>query len=484
MRVIRPALLSLLPLTGLFAATATASMASAEDFAPCADSAEHALLAGSRCAHFEVPLYHDQAASDRTLTLFVRRYDAEGEARGQIWFLAGGPGEAGASYYPAIDFFRSEFSEYDLIIPDHRGTGYSAKLCEPEETAESEGGLALAGAEWGSCFGQLYGDLERAHAFNSFQAAHDLDALRAANRGNGEQFIYAVSYGTGLALQHAAITHQPLDGIILDSLVAHAGHADADLSRRSAITDRIGTVLIERCAAAAACPLGEDALAQYQSVLSRIDAGEDLPGMEQVPGGNLRQLLGLMLDIPAARARIPAIIHALSEESDTAGPLITEAIAETESLFAPFSELPQGTASIPLVAMMAGSESNGRPGLTADTVAAEQLSYRFTSPLAGFLADTQFPLYERPPLAVADTLPPVLVLQGTLDPKTPYEAALEHVQTWQTQNPVAILTLNDAPHAAYLTAQDCLAGPLSRFVSAPEEVQNETCGPSASALPF
>jgi len=47
-----------------------------------------------------------------------------------------------------------------------------------------------------------------------------------------------------------------------------------------------------------------------------------------------------------------------------------------------------------------------------------------------------------------------------------------------------MLSLTDAPHAAYITSQDCLAKPLALFAANPEAVASETCAPAATALTF
>ncbi|MBR9826863.1 MAG: alpha/beta fold hydrolase [Alphaproteobacteria bacterium] len=478
------AAICLAPIIGLMSTSIAHSEEGGASFAPCDDRGLAPVLATSECARISAPLYHDRAGEDRTLELFVRRFPASGASQGEVWFIAGGPGESGASYYPAVDFFREVFPNYDLIMPDHRGTGYSAKLCEPEETPDSDEGLVLAGSEWGSCFGQLYGDMERTHAFNSRQAALDLDLLTREIGGGGERFFYGVSYGTGLVLQYAALTETPPNGLILDSLVAHPDHRSADLSYRSEITHQVGTDVLMACSEASTCPLGNDAVARYGALLARIDAGESLSGLEAVPGGDLRQLLGTFLDIPAARNRIPTIIAALEANAPEAAAEIQAAITDTQAFLAPLAVTPQATSSIPLVALMAGSEFNGRRELTAQTVAQERADYLFTSPLASLLADTQFPLYERPQTAESAGLPPVLLIQGTLDPKTPYDAALARAQSWRESGAVSVLSLSNTPHAAYLTSQSCLAAPLRAFTDNPVREANSSCAPQAVELRF
>ncbi|AMO71335.1 alpha/beta fold hydrolase [Sphingorhabdus sp. M41] len=448
----------------------------------CDDRNVHANLSDSLC--IETTIDHSDS-QDEPVQLFVRKFPARGEHQGEIWLIAGGPGESGASFYADIDFFRQTFADYDVMVPDHRGTGYSSKLCMPEETPDSADGLALAGAEWGTCFGQLYADPKRANSFSQRNAARDLDTLVSTLGSNGKTLVYGVSYGTSLVLEYARLATTDIDGIILDSLTpAPSDHLNG-LSYRSQTTDRVGMALLDRCAADSNCSLGKDAVDTYRALLKDIDAGADMPGLDSIPNGDIRQLLGLLLDVPSARNRIPDIIAALSNRDAAAGALIQNIIQSAEAYWSNITRFQQATSSIPLSAIITGSESNSRPELTAEQLAAEKAALGFTSPLPGLLVSNQFPLYEAPPaLAMPVAMPPMLILQGTLDPKTPYDSAAKHAASLRASASVTMLTLTDAPHAAYITSQDCLTEPLARFAKNPKAVRSQTCAPADVAIKF
>ena len=371
------------------------------------------------------------------------------------------------------------------MVPDHRGTGYSSKLCTPEETLDSPDGLTLAGAEWGTCFEQLYAVPGRANSFSQRNAARDLNTLVSALGSNDKTLIYGVSYGTSLVLEYAKLATTNIDGIILDSLTpAQSDHLNG-LSYRSQTTDRVGTALLDRCAADSRCSLGSDAAGTYRVLLKDLDAGSDIPGVDRVPNGDLRQFLGLLLDVPSARNRIPDIISALSKRDPAARSLIQNAIADVEAHWGEIIQFQQGTSSIPLSAIISGSEFNSRPDLTVEMLASEKAALGFTSPLPGLLVNNQFPLYETPPaLPLPASMPSMLVVQGTLDSKTPYDSAVERIASLRANGSVAMLTLTDAPHAAYITSQDCLADPLSLFAKNPKAVASQTCAPAKVAIGF
>ncbi|MEL6361314.1 MAG: alpha/beta fold hydrolase [Pseudomonadota bacterium] len=469
---------------GLFCAACVQTQipTNAPDERHCEDAADAAVLADSHCHAVTVPLSYDERDGEQ-ISLFVRTFPALKERRGAVLLLAGGPGESGASFYADIAFFRDVFEHYELIIPDHRGTGYSSKLCEPEETPASEGGLNLVGEEWGTCFGQLYAAIDRTHAFNLENAAQDIATIIESLKLGDETYVYGVSYGTSLALAVAERTQANLTGIILDSLTPLPSDDQESLGYRSQITDQIGQQVLERCAAEPSCPLGSDAVQVYTNLLKRIDAGETIAGLDAVPNRDLRQLLGQLLDVPSARGQIPSIIAAMVAGDDTAEARIGLAIETFETFLAPIVAFNQATASIPLTSLMSGSEFNTRKNLTSEQVAAEKTDLLFTSPLPNYLAIGQFPLYEPSILESPRTdLPPLLVLHGTLDPKTTYEGALRRVEVLRGLTDVHVVTLVDAPHAAYLTSQDCLRTPLRAFIADDEVLQTTDCQSESVSL--
>ena len=83
------------------------------------------------CTTFDVPIDWDEPTGG-TLPFFVRRIPSPTQpSLGQLWLLQGGPGSAGWMFAHVADDFQEMAPGYDLLIPDYRGTGYSAWLgCE------------------------------------------------------------------------------------------------------------------------------------------------------------------------------------------------------------------------------------------------------------------------------------------------------------------------------------------------------------------
>lgn len=434
-------------------ASAVSSSATAREFQPCRDAGDFPALAGTWCAETVVPLQPAATPVTNgapTVSLFIRKFPALGvrRSRGQVWLIAGGPGESGASLYPALPAFRAAFAGYDLMVPDHRGTGFSSKLCPVEEAPDSADGIALAGTEWGGCIGAMHGDVARSQGFTISNAAHDLATLITRHRTRGKVHVYGVSYGTQLVVRMMQLAPPQLDGIILDGLVPPESAPQWDLSHRTAVVDAVGRQLLS--------PEQEQL---YRSLLEQPEPG----WQANVPGGDLRRLLGSLLNIPAARIRIPQIIDGLSK--DDVGPL-QAALADAASLSNALSLYPQSPPSLPLVMLISGSENNERRDLSQDVVAAEAKDALFTSALPGLLVDSPAPLYARDAAfgKLPTRLPRTLVVHGTLDPNTPYEGAVEHAKLLSAAGDVQISTVERGAHFLALFAPACFAGAVSAFV--------------------
>lgn len=432
--------------------------AQADAFGPCADADDAPELSGSLCAVISAPLDYS-GEIEGTVDLFVRQFPAAGVSRGQVWMVAGGPGESGAGFYPFLDTLRLAFPDMDLIAPDHRGTGYSSKLCPDQEGSDSENGIALSGSEWEPCIGALYQNTGRAHAFTITNAARDLSGLIAAYRSRGEAYVYAVSYGTQLVLRMMQVAAPRIDGLMLDGLVPPETAPQWDLSRRTAVVDRVGREL-----------LTTDQAVAYERLLAAVP---DQPAwLATVPGGDLKRFMGALLNFPDLRAHVSGIIEELTHGETT---ILRSTASNLEAAMAGMSQFPQSPPSLPLVMLISGSENNERRDLTAETVAEEAAAALFTSPLPGFLAANPMPLYERdaafgqPP----PRLPRTLVMHGTHDPNTPYEGATAHVEMFRQAGDVHLTTVEGGAHLLAFVAPDCFIRSTRAFVEA--EPIPETC---------
>lgn len=437
-----------LVLGALIVALSCGAALAQDGFTPCGDSALPG-LAGSLCTVSPMPLQPNDPEAG-AVDLFVRKFPApRGPTTGQVWLIAGGPGESGASFYPFLDTFRRAFPGMDLIIPDHRGTGYSTRLCPAEEAVESSAGPALTGDEWGSCIGSMYRDIERTHAFTTTNASLDLSRLITRFRGEGSVQVYGVSYGTQLVLRMMQTAPLSLDGIILDGLVPLESSPEGDLSQRTAVVDKVGRSI-----------LSPDQTQAYAALL-QTPGLKDLVG-SSIPGGNLRQFFGTLLNFPDLRDQIPAVLATLNEGDPSR---LVQVRAELDTAFDELGRYPQSSPALPLVFLMNASENNGRRDLTADVVEAEARDALFTSPLPGLLVGPSAPLYDRDAYYGQNpaAMPRTLVIHGTLDPNTPYEGAVAHAAKLSEVGEVTFATVVSGAHMLTFAAPDCFIRIVSAF---------------------
>jgi pimeloyl-ACP methyl ester carboxylesterase len=440
------------------------TFANAPQFSPCPDSGVFTELEGSLCDRYTLPLRAASGAADlsrKTVEIFVRKFPASKQARGTLWLVSGGPGESGATFYPFLGTLRAALPDFDLLIPDHRGTGYSTHLCPEEEAPDSAGGLMLVGEEWAACWNRLNGAPDYARAFSITNAARDLAALINYYSVTKPVYIYCVSYGTQLALRTLSIGPLPVQGIIFDSLVPPEGSTKWDLSQRSRSTDDVGRLVLRHCDASPTCRAraGGSAHGGYERLL----AEQDQALLDQIPGENLKIFFGGVLDLPAARNRIPDLIRELGRGEVKTLESVKHQMNELTSTLGRY---PQSPPSIPLVSIISGSENNARPALTKAEVATEQKALLFASLLPAHLISPGLPLYPRDRYFEKSPtgLPRTLVLQGTLDPKTPIEGAKAHVATLRKAGNIAFIPVNEAPHFILLTSPACFIEAVQEFL--------------------
>ena len=464
-------------LIALFLVLLSSSMVAAVRFEPCVDGKKYSELGGSLCTKIQVPLsYQKSGANDSKVSLFIRKLPVA-NADGDVWFLAGGPGESGASFYPFLRYLKTIFPKKNLIFPDHRGTGYSDRMCPTQENVDSPGGLQLVGSEWPACFAFLNKNAMRTKQFTITNSARDLDKLIAQISGRRKTFLYGVSYGTELALRTLLVSNHNFKGIILDSLVPANNDARYDLSRRSMVTNDIGLQLLDWCRSDKKCK-GRLSNRSNQTILTSLSNNSQLDKL--VPGGNFKHFLGGLLDDRELRAEIPKLlIDSVNgkEQVKTRVEKINNIYAQKMAKFIRFE---QAIVSIPLVSLISSSENNLRPKLSKEAIEQEERQLIFTSPLARHLISPGMPLYAKDGFhnRIAKTKAKLLVLHGTLDSKTHYIGAKSHIELLKdAENSVGLVTVQRAPHSILFLENSCVKDAIRMLVKS-KKVVDGNCDPN------
>jgi pimeloyl-ACP methyl ester carboxylesterase len=228
--------------------------------------------------------------------------------------LTGGPGQAGVIYAGTYDFILPHGGR-DLVLLDQRGTGASGLLRCPSLERESEH-VSKAVAACGQRLGA------RRSFYTSVDSAEDVEALRV-RLDEPRIALFAVSYGSRVALEYARRYPQRVERMILDSPVA--SDAPDPLARETlgAVGRVLRTVCRNGCRGAEAHPVTD--LRRLVAKLRRA------PIRRLVRRGSRRvaisvradDVLGLLLagdhDLTLLRAIPPAVRAALAGDN---GPLV------------------------------------------------------------------------------------------------------------------------------------------------------------------
>lgn len=444
----------------------------ANGFKTCKGEEKFSELKSSLCTTVKSSLNYQEESAEN-IELFVRKFPSLEARSGSIWLIAGGPGESGASFYSLIDTYRASFPNFDIFVPDHRGTGASSAIC-PEESVNSLAGKNIVGQEWGTCFAHMYANTDYVRAFNITNAAKDLRSLINNMSGTGKRYIYGVSYGTQLTLRLLQLENIKVDGVILDSLVPMQDDNNFDLSKRSQVVDMVGKTLLDKCHGSVACS-GKNAADLQQQLTALIKEAKSIKHFsEKLPETSLSNTLGAMLDIPAIRHEIPHIINALTQGDATA---LENAVTAINAYYKQFDKgYNNFGSSIPLVQVITASENNLRAEMSKADVAKEAEKLLFTSPLPTLIAENSMPTYSKDSFyaTLPSKLPKVMILHGTLDPKTHYDAAKEYAHKLAKVGQISFIDVIDSPHFVALNAPTCFKTYAGKFINA-SKVQHELC---------
>jgi len=378
------------------------------------------------CAEVEVPLDWSDASSER-ISFFLRRVAASPAAtKGQLWLLEGGPGFAGESFVPFAAFFNQ--LGFDVYIPDYRGTGHSTPLvCEGEEGRDTSPACKEEIVE-------RYGDDLR--FFSTTDAALDIGKAIDAVRGEDEKvFLYGTSYGTFLLNRYLTLFPDQPDGVVFDSICPAGGcslHMDRGI-------DGVAKTVFDACGQDAFCSarLSSEPWEKLADLQARLADGHCPAFAPRFGREALSMVIASMLDdrrlVPAAMASVYRLDRCTQEDAAAVRFLLEQVVPGagfTLATSAPysdflyrhivFSEFWRDLTPAELLAEL------------DDLVVAPGYSYSIVDMHEAW----NVPVHETPAELYrwADSSTPVLMLNGTLDTRTPIADVADMREAFSRQN--------------------------------------------------
>ena len=382
-----------------------------------------------------------------------------------------------------MELTQQGFPEASVYTLDARGTGHSDFLsCPDQEAPLSDSGAWITVAELGDCIAYLQtthgADLE---TFSTTHSAIDLAAFIYHTREPGQNVLmWGGSGGTFWAQRFLQIFPDLAQGVVLEGIVP----ADGSLVIQDEYDDLKIREILQLCTTDAFCsPLLAAPEPQLLALFGLLDGGHC--SNLGVSTTELKQILRNMAYYGPFNAMIPAVIHRLQR----CDPGDEQAIINLYGALFGGSSAPGSFSTVVFFQQLA-SELWLTPELST---AADVLSY-----LDGVYANTILSFgmgYDRHEVYLgwprytdsrdnswASSDVPMLMLQGELDPSTPYDFAIDVGANFSGANQAFV----SFPHAAHnvmgATPTSSTANPLDcarqlflSFLRAPTTSLDTSC---------
>lgn len=380
-----------------------------------------------RCFGLTVPLDRSGAVPG-TIRIRAAKIASRRPRRPPVIGLTGGPGQAGVTYASTFDFV-VPMANRDLVMLDQRGTGASGLLRCP--SLEGDIPRLSRGARAAACAHHLGA---RRSFYTSADSAEDIEALRI-RLGAPQIALFALSYGTRVAVEYARRYPQRVERMILDSPVAPDAPDSLARETLGAVRRVLHTLCSTGCHGAEEHPVSD--LRRLVARLRRAPIRHVLgPGrFVEINVDDLARLLrGADLE-PEFMRRIPNAVRAalvgnsrplVRLRRERAGGQARERIADLNPTISTVTQCEEAALAWDHAASPAERTVQARAVLDATPAALLDPFDRPTALNLGLLRLCgRWPARERvvappPPLP---TSVPTLILSGDLDLRTPLENA-------------------------------------------------------------
>ena len=427
--------------------------------------------AAAECALVPVPLDHARPDGPR-MSIAVKRVPSIGAEQRQLWFVDGGPGDAGQASLERAAGIVAGDSGLAVYTFDHRGVGESGPLeCPDQRKSSSPDGTELTPKEWPACLATLKATRQDLPFISVDQAGQDLALLvERFRRPGASTVVWGVSYGTFLVWQYLRHATHPPDGVIGDGIVP----PDWSFAEFDASLDAMGGTWLGECAADRACRarLGDDPVAFVRGAAGSLGTGpcRELgltPAMYRLVLGNL-----LMAGDPIRRL-IPVVayrVHRCNGWDRSALGTMVATLFESGAIGEKKSHNPIAQRHLALSSLWRDSDPPADQLERAlDTVL---MTTGVSASFARSLADwprAPGPVSRQPPAYDG----PMLLLHGDHDPTMPVErlAGVRQRYHGPTQSFIVV------PWAGHVTVNEnpCVRSIYQAFLRAPSAAPDPAC---------
>ncbi|MGP4019126.1 alpha/beta hydrolase [Saccharopolyspora sp. 5N708] len=371
---------------------------------------------------------------------------------------------------------------FDVVVFDPRGMGNSSgvtcpqpppagtELPPPDRAAFAEYAMANRGfAEaCAPALGPLRGTL------NSWQVAHDMDAIRAA-LGERKLNYFGNSYGGTYGQAYAELFSRNVGRMYLDSVGEHVSREFYDwVAPKAATLEHNLHRFADWCAREPSCALtGQDVLGTWDRVIAKAER-DPIPA----PGAG-----------PGVTVSAEQIVGSADVRQETRWPALATALADADagdaSAFAPPSALPP-LPDVPGAALMGlatcadfpydtGYDEMKRVEARLRAEVAPRLGWGLAWTTMGRCAGLPRVGTFQPHPIEAPGLPPVLIANGSYDGGAPPE----HGRLVARQLPGARYLPTEGNHALYLSGNRCLHEHVHRYLTTGELPPSNASCPAA-----
>jgi pimeloyl-ACP methyl ester carboxylesterase len=211
----------------------------------------------------------------RTFTSYAKRLrSSDADVEGQLWLLHGGPGASGVIGFPStMEGLQRENPNLDLYTLDPRGTGFSEyAACPLQQSGFSENGASVTPGEMDACIAYLeekYGD--DLGVFNVTNSAIDLGAYIHATKEEGKKvFIWGGSGGAFWAQRYLQFFPDQASGVILEGIPP----AITSIAVQDEYADKMALKVFELCRADDFCSQKlPDPRVMLAALFDKLDSG-------------------------------------------------------------------------------------------------------------------------------------------------------------------------------------------------------------------